>query len=70
MPTYKEIFSKALKLRPFERAQLAEGLLESLDEPDQKINSIWEQEALKRYEKYKRGKVRAKDIEKVLKRYR
>jgi hypothetical protein len=69
MPTYKELFSSALKLRPIERAQLAESLLESLDEPDHRIDAVWEKEALYRYEKYKNGKIQIKDLDDVLKRY-
>jgi len=36
----KEILKKVLKLKPEERFTLVEGLIKSLDEPDQKLNDI------------------------------
>lgn len=42
----------------------------SLEKPDPDIESIWEQEALKRYEAYKQKRVKVKDLEKVLEMYR
>ena len=64
------LLEDALKLRPVERAHLIEGLMASLEKPDPDIESIWEQEALRRYEAYKQKRVKAKDLEKVLGTYK
>jgi hypothetical protein len=36
---------------------LIEELLKSLDKPDENINKIWEEEANKRVDSYKNGKI-------------
>ena len=69
MYSYEILLRNALKLRSIERAQLAEGLLRSLDSPDDEIDQIWVEEALKRYEAYKQKKIKAKDLDEVMKRY-
>lgn len=70
MASHETLLEDALKLRPVERAYLIEGLMASLEKPDPDIESIWEQEALKRYEAYKQKQVKVKDLEKVLEKYR
>jgi len=37
----KEILEQAMALKPGERFMIVEGLLESLDEPDRKMDEIW-----------------------------
>jgi len=73
MISYEALLKNALKLRPVERAHLIEGLMASLEkpdsEPDPEIESIWEQEAMRRYEAYKEKRVKTKDLEEVLRRY-
>ncbi|NQV17819.1 MAG: addiction module protein [Armatimonadetes bacterium] len=69
MLSQKTFLEEALKLRPVERAHLVEGLMSSLEKPDPDIESIWEQEALKRYEQYKQKRIKAKDLDEVLKKY-
>ncbi len=48
----KEILEQALKLKPEERFMVVEGLLNSLDEPDRKLDDIWAEEAEKRLKAY------------------
>ncbi len=43
----KEILEQALKLKPEERFMVVEGLLKSLDEPDQTLDNIWTEEQKK-----------------------
>ncbi len=43
--------------------------MSSLEKPDPDIESIWEQEALKRYEQYKQKRIKVKDLDEVLKKY-
>ena len=69
MSSHNTLIKDALKLRPVERAHLIEVLMASLEKPDSDIESIWEQEALRRYEAYKRKRTEAKDLESVLKKY-
>ncbi len=50
-----EIFEQALHLETNDRFLLIEELLRSLDKPDENINKIWEEEANKRVDSYKKG---------------
>ncbi|MGA1940908.1 addiction module protein [Arcobacter sp. YIC-310] len=54
-----EIFEKALDLHTTEKFLLIEELLKSLDKPDIEINKVWEDEAQKRLDLYKQGKIEA-----------
>ena len=51
----KEILEQALSLKPEDRFMIVEGLIESLDHPDQKIDEIWAKEAEKRLDAYRKG---------------
>ena len=63
----KEILEQALKLRPYERFSLVEGVLKSLDEPDQKLDEIWVEEAEKRLKAYRKGQLNGIPMEQVFK---
>ena len=52
-----DILEQALHLKANDRFELVEELLKSLDKPDEKINKIWEEEANKRVNLYKNGKL-------------
>ena len=69
MDSYQALLDSALKLRPVERAHLIDGLMASLETPNSDIEKLWEDEALKRYEAYKQKKIKAKDLDEVLKKY-
>ena len=47
---------------------MVEGLLNSLEKPDEEIDRAWEEEALKRYEAYKENHIRVMDLDEVMKR--
>ncbi|OGJ87552.1 MAG: hypothetical protein A2268_03880 [Candidatus Raymondbacteria bacterium RifOxyA12_full_50_37] len=67
LPLLKECEARALKLRPKERATLAEHLIASLDTLDDKDNEdLWINEANKRYLQYKKGKIPARSAKSVL----
>ena len=51
----KEILEKALNLNPRDKIGIIEGLLKSLDEPDNTIDEIWGIEAEKRLKAYREG---------------
>jgi putative addiction module component (TIGR02574 family) len=69
MVTYENLLKNALKLSPVDRAHLIEGLMASMEKPDPEIEKLWNQEALKRYEAYKQKRIKAKDLEEILKKY-
>ncbi len=64
----KEIQKKTLQLNPTDKIHLVEIILESLDEPDAKIEKKWITESEARYNAYKSGKVRGISFEEVKRR--
>jgi putative addiction module component (TIGR02574 family) len=63
----KEILGQALSLKPEERFMIVESLLKSLDEPDQKIDEIWADEAEKRLKAYREGNLEGIPMEEIFK---
>ena len=55
---------------PDERFIVVEGLLRSLDLPDQKVDDIWAEEAERRMEEIRQGKVQPLDGESVMRELR
>jgi putative addiction module component (TIGR02574 family) len=67
LDTYDEILSAALSLPPYERAMLADRLLESLNGPNQKqIDDAWAEEAERRMCEIDESKVESIDGELVM----
>jgi len=66
----KSILKEALHLRPSERLQLVECLVNSLDKPDKEVEEAWSDEAEKRYKAYKHGKVKTYDLKEIARRYK
>lgn len=63
----KELLDEAMKLKPEERFTLVEGLIESLDEPDKKLDEIWAAEAERRLNAYREGKLEGVPMEEIFK---
>ena len=63
-----EIGKKALELSPHDRALLIRQLLKSLDdeEEDENAEELWIDEAKRRYNDYKQGKISEKPAKQVL----
>lgn len=61
----KELLNQAMALKPEERFIIIEGLLNSLDEPDHKLNEIWAEEAEKRLQAYRQGSIKGIPMEEV-----
>ncbi|MCD6190443.1 MAG: addiction module protein [Sulfurimonas sp.] len=59
------ILQDALQLNPQERYIVVESLLQSLDKPDESIDNIWADEAQKRLQHYRDGKVKTISFEEV-----
>jgi len=53
----KELLDEAMKLKPEERLSLVEVLIQSLDEPDKRLDEIWAEEAEKRLAAYREGQL-------------
>lgn len=53
----KEILEQALKLKPEEKFMVVEGIIKSLDNPDISIDTIWAEEAEKRLQAYRSGRL-------------
>ena len=69
--TYEEIISAAMALSPNERVMLAEHLIESLDvEEQERINTLWAEEAERRNKEIEDGIVNAIPGEEVMNRLR
>ena len=66
----KEIIESALKLSPPEKLLIVESILRSLDEPDKEIESIWIEEAEKRLQAYRDGKLEGIPMEDIFKKLR
>ncbi len=70
MAASKEIFEKALSLKPLEKVELVDKLLSSLDQPDQAVGELWAREAESRLDAYEQGKLKAVSLEQVLAKYK
>lgn len=62
----KEIVDSALRLGPAERLAVIEELLRSLDRPDPELDRIWIEEAERRLEAYRAGRVKGIAAEDVV----
>ena len=63
----KEILERALRLKPEQRFQVVEGLLKSLDEPDQELDAIWAAEAENRLRAHQEGRLSGIPMEDIFK---
>ena len=69
MVSLERLAREALELRPAERIQLVEALLDSLDKIDPDIEKRWIAESEDRYEAYTKGELKAIEWEEIKKRY-
>ncbi len=65
--TMKEVLDEAMQLKPDERLGLIEILIQSLDEPDPRLNKIWAEEAQRRLAAYREGRLKEMPMEEVFK---
>ena len=66
----KKLSIEAAKLLPEERMELVDEILASLDQPDERIDRLWAKEAEDRLVAYRRGEIKAVDLEEVLAKYK
>ena len=66
----KELMALATALTPDECITLMEEILSSLDQPDAAMDRLWAKEAEDRLAAYRRGEIKAVDLDEVLAKYR
>ena len=62
-----DIVAQALKLKASERFALLEILQQSLNKSDPEIDKIWQEEALRRLQAYREGRLEVVSMEEVFK---
>ncbi|MEI8571838.1 addiction module protein [Methylomonas sp. LW13] len=70
MPASQEIYQQIRHLMPLEKLRLAEMLLADLDAPNPEIDAVWRDEAQKRWQGYKDGKLKTVSYEAVMQKYK
>jgi putative addiction module component (TIGR02574 family) len=66
----KILSEQARELSPQDRIALVEDVLDSLDRADPEIERLWAQEAGERLAAYRRGELKAKDLNDIVAKYR
>jgi putative addiction module component (TIGR02574 family) len=71
MPSTADKIEQEIKSLPdIEKLRLVDAILVDLDRPDPEIDHIWAEEARKRWDAYKAGRLRTVSYEDVMSRYR
>ncbi|MBI4653656.1 MAG: addiction module protein [Nitrospirae bacterium] len=65
-----ELVAKIKSLPDNEKIELVDSILIQLDKPDPEIDRVWVEEARKRWQAYKMGKVETVSYEQVMDKYR
>ncbi len=65
----KKLAEQASLLPPSDRAELVEGILQSLDAADPNLDRLWADEARDRLAAYRRGEIEALDFDEALARH-
>ncbi len=65
-----ELAEKIKSLPDIEKIELVDSILMQLDRPDPEIDRIWADEARKRWEAYKTGKLETVPYDQVMDKYR
>ena len=65
----EKLTEQASLLSPIERAELVEGILQSLDATDPNLDQLWAEEAKDRLAAYRCGELEALDFDEALARY-
>ena len=64
------ILTKALKMPPAERAEMANRLLQSLDKPDKEIDELWKKEAEDRIDAFEAGDIQTLTVQEVVEKFK
>ncbi len=61
-----EICQEAKELPDIDKLALVDTLLTQLDRPDPEVDHLWAEEARRRREAYRKGRLQARDYEQVM----
>jgi putative addiction module component (TIGR02574 family) len=67
--TAEALSAQAAQLPPAERMEVVERILDSLDQPDATLDTLWAQEAGDRLAAYRRGEIKAVALSDVIAKY-
>ena len=67
--TAEALSAQAAKLPPAERVAVVERILDSLDQPDAALDTLWASEASDRLAAYRRGEIKAVALADVIAKY-
>lgn len=70
MQTARELYQKAISLKPHEQAELVDKLLDHLDTPDKTIDDQWKKESENRIDAYDLGKIKAVSLNDIIAKYK
>jgi len=71
MGTIRDDLAEKIKSLPdIEKIELVDSILMQLDKPDPEIDRIWADEARKRWQAYKMGKLEIVPYDQVMEKYR
>jgi len=65
-----ELAAKISGLPDTEKIELVDAILMQLDRPDPEVDRVWADEARKRWQAYKMGKLEAVAYEQIMEKYR
>jgi len=68
--TADQLEQEIKSLPDIEKLRLVDAILADLDRPDTEIDRIWAEEARKRWDAYKSGRLRTVSYEEVMSKYR
>ena len=66
----EELAAKIKALPDVEKIKLVDSILTQLDRPDPEIDGVWADEARKRWQAYREGKLETLPYERVMDKYR
>ena len=67
--TVEMLSAQAAQLPPAERMEVVERILDSLDQPDAALDTLWANEAGDRLAAYRRGEIKAVGLPDVIPKY-
>ena len=67
--TAEALSAQAAQLPPEERMEVVERILDSLDQPDPALDTLWANEASDRLAAYRRGEIKAVALSDVIAKY-
>ena len=70
MTTSVKLVHEIEKLSPTERVQIVNIVIRDIIRPDSSIDKIWAQEALSRWDAYKKGDIKTIPYEEVMSKYK